>query len=90
MNTLNYNKNNNISNTNYNIFDMNTLSYNKNNNIYNTNNFIFEMNTLNYKKNNNIYNTNNYINKPKTQEPWVLAKDPRGLGPNAGPKRPES
>jgi hypothetical protein len=50
MNTLNYNKNNNISNANYNIFDMNTLSYNKNNNIYNTNNFIFEMNTLNYKK----------------------------------------
>jgi hypothetical protein len=48
------------------------------------------MNTLNYKKNNNIYNTNNYINKPKTQEPWVLAKDPRGLGLNAGPKRPES
>jgi hypothetical protein len=44
------------------------------------------MNTLNYNKNNNIYNTNNYINKPNTQEPWVLAKDPRGLGPDAGPK----
>ena len=49
MNTLNYNKNNNISNTNYNFFDMNTLSYNKNYNIYNIDNFIFEMNTLNYK-----------------------------------------
>jgi hypothetical protein len=46
----------------------------------------FEMNTLNYKKNNNIYNTNNYINKPKTQEPWVLTKDPIDLGPDAKPK----
>jgi hypothetical protein len=50
MNTLNYNKNNNISNANYNFFDMNTLSYNKNYNIDNIDNFIFEMNTLNYKK----------------------------------------
>ena len=41
MNTLSYNKNNNISNQNYNIFYMNTLSYNKSNNIYNTNNNIF-------------------------------------------------
>jgi len=42
MNTLSYNKNNNISNKNYNIFYRNTLSYNKSNNIYNTNNNIFD------------------------------------------------
>jgi hypothetical protein len=84
---LNYNKNNNISNSNYNIFDKNSLSYNKNNNIYNTNNYIFDMNTLNYKKNNNIFNTNNYINKPKTQEPWLLIKDPKDLSSDARPKR---
>ena len=82
---MNYNKNNNISNTSYNIFYMNTLSCNENNNIYNTNNYILEMNTLNYKKNNNIYNTNNYINKSKTQESWVLTKDPRDLGPDTRP-----
>ena len=45
------------------------------------------MNTLSYNKNNKIYNTNNYINKLKTQEPWVLRKDPRDLGPDARPKR---
>jgi len=83
MNTLSYNKNNNILNTNYNIFYMNILSYNKNNYIYNTNNYIFEMNILNYKK-------NNYIKKPKIQEPWVLIKDARGLGPDAEPTRPGS
>ena len=87
MNTLKYNKNNNIYNTNNNIFYMNTLNYNKNNNIYNTNNYIkkpinsfntnnniFVMNTLNYKKNNNIYNT--------TQDPRTLGI----LGPDAGSK----
>ena len=46
MNTLSYNKNNNISNKNYNIFYRNTLSYNKSNNIYNTNNNIFDTNTV--------------------------------------------
>ena len=84
---MNYNKNNNISNSNYNIFDKNTLSYNKNNNIYNTNNYIFDINTLNYKKNYNIFNTNNYINKPKTQELWLLTKDLEDLGIDARPKR---
>jgi hypothetical protein len=82
MNTLSCNENNNIYNTNNYILEMNTLNYKKNNNIYNTNNYILEMNTLNYKKNNNIYNTNNYINKSKTQEPCVLTKDPRDLGPD--------
>jgi hypothetical protein len=41
MNTLSYNKNNNIYNINNFIFEMNTLNYKKNNNIYNTNNYIF-------------------------------------------------
>jgi len=50
INTLNYNENYNIYNTNNNNFDMNTLNYKKNNNIYNTNNYI--------KKPKNIYNTN--------------------------------
>ena len=76
MNIQNYNENNNIYNTN---------NYIKN--IYNTNNNIFDMNTLNYKKNNNIFNTNNYINKPKTQEPWLLIKDPKDLSSDARPKR---
>ena len=78
MNTLNYNKNNNIYKTNNNIFN-----YNKNNNIYNT---IFKMNTFNYNKHNNIDNTNNCIQKPKTQEHWVLRQDQRDLGPDLGLK----
>jgi len=41
MNIKNYNKNNNIYNTNQNIFDINILNYNKNHNIWNTNNNIF-------------------------------------------------
>jgi len=39
MNTLSYNKNNNICNTNNYIFEMNTLNYKKNNYIYNTENY---------------------------------------------------
>ena len=53
MNTLNYNKNNNIYKKINNIFN-----YNKNNN---TNNTIFKMNTFNYNKYNNIDNTSNCI-----------------------------
>ena len=40
INTLSYNKNNNIYNTNNIIFDMNTLNYKRKNNIYNTHYYI--------------------------------------------------
>jgi hypothetical protein len=40
INTLSYNKYNNIYNTNNNIFDMNILNYKRNNNIYNTHYYI--------------------------------------------------
>ena len=44
INTLNYNKNNNIYNTNINVFDKNTLNYKRNNNIYNTHYYIKKTN----------------------------------------------
>jgi len=44
INTLSYNKNNNIYNTNNNIFDMNTLNYKRNNNIYNIHYYIKKTN----------------------------------------------
>ena len=47
MNTLNYKKNNDIQNTNKNIFYMNTLYQKKNNNIYSTNYNSFYINTQN-------------------------------------------
>jgi len=84
---INYNKNNNIYNTNYTIFNINTFNYNKNNNIYSTNNITFNINTFNYNKNNNIYNINNYIYKHNTLESWVLAQNPLTLGADAEPKR---
>jgi hypothetical protein len=40
INTLSYNKNNNIYNTNNTIFYMNTLNYKRKNNIYNTHYYI--------------------------------------------------
>jgi hypothetical protein len=98
MNTLNYKKNNNIYNTNYNIFYINTYNYNNNNNIYNTNNNIFYMNILNYIQKKN-YNTTqeprplgpdsgpnalgSYI---RTYFAWVLREDPRKIDHYAGPK----
>jgi len=40
INTLSYNKNNDIYNTNNTIFDLNTLKYKRKNNIYNTHYYI--------------------------------------------------
>ena len=88
---MNYNKNNNIYNTNNYI--------QKPKNISNTNNNIFQMNIQNYNKNNNIYNTtqdpitlgsdsgpNAHGSCIKTYFAWVLREDPKEMGTAVGPK----
>ena len=50
INTLNYNKNNNIHNTNNTICNINNFNFTKNNNIQNTKNTIFNINTFNSNK----------------------------------------
>ena len=43
------------------------------------------INNINYNKNNNISKTHNNIQNCRTQEPWVLMKDPIELDRYAGP-----